>query len=358
MLELSQNESEKREHRLELISRRIMTIPEETNNTLLLQNLVQSVATMQRQILELQNSRGQLTVPQSQLYNNQKCRRNLEQDPVPGTSQTQEYQTNVSACNDGLLNPTVPVNHLLRSGQNQQHDSDPETEFQATLDVLPTVAQNTEEHITGKGTLQAAHSDTNLEHVIPQVDRDLLLTTHIPLSTMVKPSLKANIWANKFIDLSLLLTTDQQPSYDLICEPGDFDGTGGPQLKWSQRKSVTIKYINQWTDAFNTFTAVYTERFPEQAPNLMKYMATVRRFAKRRGTGPCMTQNLESYVRFNLIWAGKGYTRNCTKKLGLKLLKHMKTLACERVIPVVVMTGSPLTAPGIYHEITGIMEAI
>ena len=264
------------------------TIPEETNNTLLLQNLVQSVATMQRQILELQNSRGQLTVPQSQLYKNETCRRNLEQDPVPGTSKTQEDQTNISACNDGLVNPSIPVNHSLRSGQNQQEvnqqqDSDSETEFQATLDVLPKVAQNTAEHITGKGTLQAAHSDTNLEHVIPQVDRDLLLTTHIPLSTMVKPSLKANIWANKFIDLSLLLTTDQQPSYDLICEPGDFDGTGGPQLKWSQRKSVTIKYINQWTDAFNTFTAVYTERFPEQAPNLMKYMATVRRIAKKKG---------------------------------------------------------------------------
>ena len=261
------------------------TVQEETNNTLLLQNLVQSVASMQRQILELQNSRGQLTVSQSQLSSMEGCRRNLVQDPLPGTSQTLEDQTNISACNDDIVIPTgqVPLNHSLGSGQKQQHDSESEAESQPVLDVLPTVAQNAAEHITGKGSLQAAQSNSNLEHLLPRVDRDLLLTTHIPLSTMVKSSLKADIWANKFIELSLLLTTDQQPSYDLICEPGDFDGTGGPQLKWSQRKSVTIKYINQWTDAFNTYTAVYTERFPEQAPNLMKYMATVRRIAKKRG---------------------------------------------------------------------------
>ena len=44
-----------------------------------------------------------------------------------------------------------------------------------------------------------------------------------------------------------------------------------------------IRYINQWVDAFNTFTAIYTEKYPLEAPNLMKYMATVRQIAQKIG---------------------------------------------------------------------------
>ena len=181
----------------------------DANNTALLQTLVQSVTTMQKQILDLQNGRGQLPGTQPLQI--------VSQDPVPGTSsQSHEDQMNYLDLEN---RPSPTVHHSLMSGVHQQQTSNAEDD----------------------------------------------------------------IWANKFIDLSLLLTTDQQPSYDLICEPGDFEGMGGPQLKCSQRKSVAIKYINQWTDAFNTYIAVYTEHFPEHTTNLMKYMATVRRIAKKKG---------------------------------------------------------------------------
>ena len=246
----------------------------DANNTALLQTLVQSVTTMQKQILDLQNSRGQLPGTQPLQI--------VSQDPVPGTSsQSHEDQMNYLDLEN---RPSPTVHHSLMPGVHQQQTSNAEDEIQASMDVLPTVVQSATHHITGKGSLQAANIDNTL-NTVPQVhvDKDLLLTTRIPLSTLVKQTVRADIWANKFIDLSLLLTTDQQPSYDLICEPGDFEGMGGPQLKCSQRKSVAIKYINQWTDAFNTYIAVYTEHFPEHTTNLMKYMATVRRIAKKKG---------------------------------------------------------------------------
>ena len=42
-----------------------------------------------------------------------------------------------------------------------------------------------------------------------------------------------------------------------------------------------IATIDQWTSAFQIFVAIYTVRFPETAPALMKYSATVRDLAAK-----------------------------------------------------------------------------
>ena len=81
----------------------------------------------------------------------------------------------------------------------------------------------------------------------------------------------------------MLLTSDQQTSYELVCEQPEPEVDSMPHFKWTQKKLRPIRYINQWTDAFNTFTATYTEKYPLEAPNLMKYMATVCRIEQKTG---------------------------------------------------------------------------
>ena len=147
----------------------------DANNTALLQTLVQSVTTMQKQILDLQNGRGQLTGTQPFPT--------VSQDPVPGTSsQSHEDQMNYLALEN---RPSPTVHHSLMPGVHQQQTSNPQEEIQASMNVLPTVVQSATHHITGKGSLQAADIDNTL-NTVPQIDnKDLLLTTHIPLSTLL-----------------------------------------------------------------------------------------------------------------------------------------------------------------------------
>ena len=47
------------------------------------------------------------------------------------------------------------------------------------------------------------------------------------------------------------------------------------------QNSKRINSIDQWTSAFQIFVAVYTVRFPDMAPALMKYSATVRDLATK-----------------------------------------------------------------------------
>ena len=110
-----------------------------------------------------------------------------------------------------------------------------------------------------------------------------ILWEYISLSALAKPSIKADIWANKYVDLGALLSPDQQTSYELVCEQLEPEVDSMPHFKWTQKKLRPIRYINQWTDAFNAFTAIYTEKYSLEAPNLMKYMSTVRRIAQKKG---------------------------------------------------------------------------
>ena len=47
--------------------------------------------------------------------------------------------------------------------------------------------------------------------------------------------------------------------------------------------SVSAKNIEQWTNAFLVFVAIYCEKLPSQAPSLMKYMSIVRELVSRSG---------------------------------------------------------------------------
>ena len=44
-----------------------------------------------------------------------------------------------------------------------------------------------------------------------------------------------------------------------------------------------IQSLNQWLTAFHTFVAIYVERYPLEAPQLMKYCEVVRDIASKPG---------------------------------------------------------------------------
>ena len=73
--------------------------------------------------------------------------------------------------------------------------------------------------------------------------------------------------------MGCLVFKESQTKLDIT--KGDND-----QLTLVQRqRKFWFKSIEQWMNAFLTFTAIYCEKFPSQAPQLMKYMSIIQKLA-------------------------------------------------------------------------------
>ena len=218
----------------------------------MLQELVQSVATMQQEIKELKQAKA-TTVQGIQ----EAGRHNMTFDTEAANMDEEQHNSRDTSN--------------MEDQRSCMHDD---------LDLMSSITRQSAHQITGEGT-QARGSQVSFTSNTTNTHN--VISAHIPLSALAKPSIKADIWANKYVDLAALLTPDQQTSYELVCEQPDPEVESTPQFKWTQKRLRPIRFINQWTDAFNAFIAIYCEKYPLEGPNLMKYMATVRRIAQKKG---------------------------------------------------------------------------
>ena len=104
----------------------------------------------------------------------------------------------------------------------------------------------------------------------------------MPIDAQVSPKIKAKIWAHEFVEFGLLINPRVSDTrYQLSINQND---NSVPTL--SLEPSSRIKPINTidlWTSAFQIFVGVYTSKFPQEAPSLMKYGEVVRDLAARGG---------------------------------------------------------------------------
>ena len=94
--------------------------------------------------------------------------------------------------------------------------------------------------------------------------------------------IKCQIWAHKFIDLGILMTSRSgDTQYHLsVSSP---HGSSLPTLALEPSlKPKAIPDIESWTTAFQIFVGVYTAKFPMDVPALMKYSEVVPVLAARR----------------------------------------------------------------------------
>ena len=97
----------------------------------------------------------------------------------------------------------------------------------------------------------------------------------VPLSSKDPDKIQTKFWANEYIDLGTLLSSlPGDPEYNITVKSSSLSNHPIVSLEPAQ-VSKRIVTIDQWTTAFPTFAAIYTVRFPDSAPGLMKYSATV-----------------------------------------------------------------------------------
>ncbi len=137
----------------------------------------------------------------------------------------------------------------------------------------------------------------------------------LPLGATVSLNIKNTIWAQEYVDLSVLLSPTMDDTYTVtVSKQGGRPNIGlssGPRPK-------SVSSISEWTDAFAIYAAIYCDRFPQEAPQLWKYLSTVRglsakcpqrqwlyydrEFRKQRQVAPCSwgEVNWELYIMCTL----------------------------------------------------------
>ena len=100
------------------------------------------------------------------------------------------------------------------------------------------------------------------------------LSGGIPLGAHVPQKTKDKIWADDYIDLRSLLSTEvESDPWSITLAPSTIALQSNHSN--SQRKKPPLSF-HEWTEAFHIYTAIYVQKFPQEAPNMLKYMSTIR----------------------------------------------------------------------------------
>lgn len=197
---------------------------------------------------------------------------NINYDLLAATilRQSQTMSSNLTNLTDDTMETTQPGVqnqsdtsnhvHLVAMQQTAASASSENQPRQNIADLASALLQQ-----EGQGESATA----NLKNVID-------LSDWILLGAATFHRLKPMIWENQFIDLSLLLQSREDP-ISLNMSSGSVivqQGSSKPKLPLS---------VQQWTDAFLIFMGMFIEKYPEQAPHLLKYCYFIREMNKILG---------------------------------------------------------------------------
>ena len=136
-------------------------------------------------------------------------------------------------------------------------------------------------HITGAPqllpTINVASSDTGVSSDTPG---QIFLSTSLPIDSQVSAKLKGKLWNEEFVDFGSLLSNPGQDKYQLSVLSSDAGLPASFCLEPVSRPKK-IMTIDAWQQAFHIFVGVYTQKYPHEAPALMKYGQTIRDLAAR-----------------------------------------------------------------------------
>ena len=113
--------------------------------------------------------------------------------------------------------------------------------------------------------------------------QDIFVLSDIPIDMNVSGRLKSKIWSQEYVEFGLLLNNKKEHSSFHLCLSNDTAlSTGQPIITLEpNQKSKHINSIDMWITAYQFFVGVYTQKYPLEAPALMKYGDIVRDLAAR-----------------------------------------------------------------------------
>ena len=235
---------------------------------------------------------------------------------VPGPSGTQPIHptrlqpsaaiTNLSALSqDDLASlsttiATAVVKALQDIGSVPTSSSSSEPQIQFVPDPVPAPApasssgleisrsvsrSQVEENTHSTVTRSVEEADQQLTGTVPPTDtprtsKHSFLSAAIPLGQRVPQKVKAQIWANEYVDFTVLLNNTVSKAEDEFVFKIERSNGGQPSIVIApNQKKQSLQTIDQWQSAFQVFVATYSEKAPHDTPALMKYASVVKELA-------------------------------------------------------------------------------
>ena len=197
----------------------------------------------------------------------------LERVPLSSDLESKQTSTSledVAAIVSNAFIEGIKASGIMYSFQSQGQNSDLAASVQGLVaDVIQDIA--------GESDIPNADSDSQIvtnklpKERIEHGVRPALIHRQIvgPLASRIPDKIQSKIWAHKYIDLGVLLNTTLPSDcrYSFVMQSSQ--STSRPVISEPAQKTKRIASIDQWITAFQTFVAVYTVRFSNEAPDLM-----------------------------------------------------------------------------------------
>lgn len=149
----------------------------------------------------------------------------------------------------------------------------------------PANDQTPHESITSslvEGAVQAVHSAITGEASAAAVPDNLFSSPSLPIDARVSDRLRAKIWNNEYFEFSLLLSNPvHDGKYQLTISSSASAGSAQALSLEPITKAKKALNLDNWLKCFYIFVAVFTRKYPSEAPGLMKYGEVVQDLASR-----------------------------------------------------------------------------
>jgi hypothetical protein len=121
-----------------------------------------------------------------------------------------------------------------------------------------SVPEQTHQQILGAALQQMMQGPTQ------QLTGENPVSNYLVLGAILDPKVKAKVWEGKYIELSSL-GDQKEPAVSVAINQDD------SLISLTPSKVPPPANVYQWLRLFATYAAVYTERFPAQAPSMFTY---------------------------------------------------------------------------------------
>ena len=204
---------------------------------------------------------------------------------TPDTVTGETIESNITPANMMMVDVqalTTTISVAVSQAVKQAFEQAPQAQVQNTQGHAREVEAVVEEEIStlARGT---ATSITSTSPHMPS-SKQPFASIAVALGSTVSSKLKSKIWANEYINFGALISiSPNSDKYSLSFNPAT-SSSNQPQLNLEPyQPTKKINSFSQWLSAFNTFAAVYSERFPNEAPKLMKYCEIIRDISAKPG---------------------------------------------------------------------------
>ena len=152
-----------------------------------------------------------------------------------------------------------------------------------TSEILNSSDQASTAAATVQGSIATVLESLSESTSLMSKPNDIFVSTDIPIDMSVSDRLKRKIWAHENVDFGLLLNIKKDHDSFHLCLSNDMASSNDqPRIILEpNQKSKHINSIEMWVTAYQIFVGVYTQRYPVEAPLLMKYSEIIRDLAAR-----------------------------------------------------------------------------